>query len=184
MSRRRQRRPSKKTLRHAPGPSISAATAPPIVRLPGRVERLAYTRKQAAEALGISRSTFDRRVLPFIETIDMEWGTRLVPVDALQRLVAERRRPPRARPAVTSRGRPPSVPAEIARRIKARHAAGNTLGQIARELNAERIPTAQGGARWWPSTVRSILRREARPVLQLVAGDVSSEMADETKRDD
>jgi predicted DNA-binding protein (UPF0251 family) len=55
------------------------------------VERLAYTRTQAAEALGVSRSTFDRRVLPLRETIDMPWGTRLIPIDELERLVAEHR---------------------------------------------------------------------------------------------
>ena len=52
-------------------------------------ERLAYTRTQAAAALGISRSTFNRRVLPSIETVEMPWGARLVPVDELKRLVAE-----------------------------------------------------------------------------------------------
>jgi len=34
-----------------------------------RVERLAYTRKQAAEVLGVSVSTIDRRVVPPIDTV-------------------------------------------------------------------------------------------------------------------
>jgi hypothetical protein len=46
-------------------------------------------------------------------------------------------------------------------RIHAEHAGGKSLGEIARSLNASGIPTAHGGARWWPSTVRAILARES-----------------------
>jgi Recombinase len=46
-------------------------------------------------------------------------------------------------------------------RIRAERAAGKSLGQIARELNASGTPTAHEGAQWWPSTVRAVLwRRE------------------------
>jgi hypothetical protein len=38
------------------------------VQLADRVERLAYTRKQAAEALRVSLATLDRRVVPVIAT--------------------------------------------------------------------------------------------------------------------
>ena len=41
-----------------------------VVREARYVERLAYTRSQAARALGISRSTFTRRVLPYVATIE------------------------------------------------------------------------------------------------------------------
>lgn len=78
--------------REAPPPHAARVA---IVREAPRVEHLACTRTQAAEALGISRSTFDRRVLPYIETIEMPWGSRLIPADELERLVAKRRRPPR-----------------------------------------------------------------------------------------
>lgn len=60
------------------------------------MERLTYTRRQAAEALGISTSTFNRRVLPLIKTLKMDWGTCLVPVDELEGFLAERRRTARA----------------------------------------------------------------------------------------
>ena len=133
-----------------------------MVREVARVERLAYTRTQAAEALGVSRSTFNRRVLPLIETIAMPWGTRLIPVDELQRLLAEQRRPARAETLTRATpGRPVAVTTDVVDRIRAEHAAGNSLGKIARELTAEQIPTAHGGAQWWPSTVRSVLRRSA-----------------------
>jgi hypothetical protein len=127
-----------------------------------RVERLAYTRTQAAEALGVSRSTFDRRILPLVETVEMPWGARLIPVDELQRLIAERRRPARARKEpVAGPGRRATVAPSIVGRIRAEHAAGRSLGQIARDLNTDQVPTAHGGAQWWPSTVRAVVRRSA-----------------------
>jgi hypothetical protein len=161
VSRRRLRRKTEKAQRHVAPPLRLAAASPVIVREAVRVERLAYTRTQAAEALGISRSTFDRRVLPLLETVEMPWGTRLVPIDELERLVAERRRaaPKPSRPATS--GRPTALAAPIVERIQAEHANGKTLAEIARRLNAEEVPTAHGGAQWWPSTVRAVLGRQA-----------------------
>jgi hypothetical protein len=127
-----------------------------------RVERLAYTRSQAAEALGISRSTFIRRVLPYVETIEMPWGTQLIPVDELERLLTERRRPAKPRPAPTPRGRPRGLPKPVVERIEAADAGGRSLSEIARELNADGVRTAQGGRQWWPSTVRAVLTRVGR----------------------
>jgi hypothetical protein len=132
------------------------------------VERLAYTRTQAAEALGISRSTFNRRVLPLIETVEMPWGARLVPADELERLLAEQRRPARLRATPAPRGRPAAVPPHVVDRIRAAHAHGMTLGQIARDLNASHIPTAHRGTRWWPSTVRSVLSPLERSIAKAV----------------
>jgi hypothetical protein len=45
-----------------------------VVRQPEHVVRLAYTRTQAAEALGVGRSTLVSRVLPYVETIEMPGG--------------------------------------------------------------------------------------------------------------
>ena len=123
------------------------------------VERLAYTRSQAAEALGLSRSTFIRRVLPYVATVEMPWGAKLIPVDELERLLAEQRRAAKTRPAQVARGRPPRVPAEVIERIRTERAEGASLHQIAAGLNADRTPTAHGGMQWWPSTVRSALAR-------------------------
>jgi hypothetical protein len=47
-------------------------------------------------------------------------------------------------------------PAEIADRIRAAGARGATWSAIARELTAEGVPTAQGGLRWYPATVRYV----------------------------
>ena len=145
-----------------PPPSPPAAQLQPIVRQAARVERLAYTRSQAAQALGVSRSTFLRRVLPYVETIELPWGTRLIPADELERLVAEHRRPASRRPAPKARGRPRQLSDHVVERIQDAHAAGRSLGEIARELNADNVPTAQGGQRWWPSTIRAVLNHVGR----------------------
>ncbi len=125
------------------------------------MERLAYTRSQAAEALGVSRSTFNRRVLPLVETIETPWGARLIPVDELRRVLEERRRPAKGGTPSRRRGRPAGVSDEVVRRIGAEYAAGKSLAQIARGLDADRVPPAHGGVRWWPSTVRGVLARSA-----------------------
>lgn len=44
----------------------------------------------------------------------------------------------------------------IVDRIVREHRAGRTWNAIAEGLNAERVPTAQGGVRWWPATVRMV----------------------------
>ena len=90
MSRRRLRRRTRKQQRHAP-PTVRPSDLRVVVREATRVERLAYTRTQAAQALGISTSTFNRRVLPYLETVETGSGRRLVPVDELERFLAERR---------------------------------------------------------------------------------------------
>jgi hypothetical protein len=145
--------------RHEGGDRPAAPTE--VVREAARVERLAYTRTQAAAALGISRSTFDRRVLPLIETIEMPWGTKLVPVDELKRVIAEQRRPARSRPARMNMGRPRILKPDLVDHIRAEREAGRSLREIATGLNDRRVPTAQGGAQWWPSTVRGVLLRSS-----------------------
>ncbi|MCP9486371.1 MAG: recombinase family protein [Gaiellaceae bacterium MAG52_C11] len=163
MSRRRLRRKTEKTQRHAPS-RTGADDQFVVVRAATRVERLAYTRSQAAEALGISTSTFNRRVLPFIETVEMGWYTRLVPIDELERFAAERRREARSQRRPPARpGRKPGLPSEVVARIRDQHAEGKSLSEIARELNADSVPTSQGGRQWWPSTVRAVLVRPSPP---------------------
>jgi hypothetical protein len=134
------------------------------VREADGIERLTYTRAEAAEALGVSDSTM-KRLLPYIAQVELPWGTKLIPVDELERLVAERRRPPRKRRRPSRpTGRPAALPPELVERIRAEHAAGKSLAQIARDLNASGTPTAHSGREWWPSTVRAVLLRlSSRP---------------------
>jgi len=171
MSRHRQQRRAGKVRRHSapvstggsPRRPVAAEASPRVVvREVSYVERLAYTRSQAAEALGISRSTL-RRLLPYIETIEMPWGGKLIPVDELQRLTVAWRRTARPRLEPATRGRKPAVAPEVAKRIHDERSAGKSLRQIAASLNGDRISTGHGGAQWWPSTVRAILARAPRP---------------------
>ena len=157
MSRRRRGRGTEKARRHAP--PASGKQPREVIREAKYVERLAYTRSQAAEALGISRSTFIRRVLPYVETLEMPWGAKLIPADELERLLAERRRAARTRARARPPGRPTATPPDVVARIQAERAAGKSLRQIAHGLNSSCTPTAHGGAQWWPSTVRAVLRR-------------------------
>jgi hypothetical protein len=160
MSRRRLRRKNEKSQRHWQ-PTSSAPEAVVHLHEAARVERLAYTRTQAAEALGVSRSTFNRRVLPYVETVEMPWGTKLIPVDELERLLAARRRLGRPQSEPSPPGRRPAVSTDVVSRIQEERSAGKSLGKIARDLTRDGVPTGHGGARWWPSTVRAVLARSS-----------------------
>jgi Resolvase, N terminal domain/Recombinase len=53
-------------------------------------------------------------------------------------------------------GRPRSLPVATRRRIVRMRARGKTFREIADALNDRRVSTAQGGAKWYPSTVRQV----------------------------
>jgi DNA invertase Pin-like site-specific DNA recombinase len=55
-------------------------------------------------------------------------------------------------------GRPHSLPMELRKRILSMRSSGMTLKSIASELNRDGIPTSQGGAQWWPATIRAIIQ--------------------------
>ncbi len=56
-------------------------------------------------------------------------------------------------------GRPRTLPDEVVERIVKENASGAALSAIARGLNENATPTAQGGSRWYPSTVPAVLCR-------------------------
>jgi DNA invertase Pin-like site-specific DNA recombinase len=58
-------------------------------------------------------------------------------------------------------GRPPVVPQKVVRRIERQRARGDSLRAIADSLNADKVPTAQGGRQWYAATVRGVLARSA-----------------------
>ena len=157
MSVRRKRR--RERARRHPVAVPPPAGRPDRFREVAAVERLAYSRRQAAEALGVSISTIDRRVVPTIDTVKTPWGQRLIPVDELERFLHENLEAARPRAAPRRAGRPPTLPPAVVDRIRVDYARGSTYGQIARTLTADGVPTAHGGRRWWPSTVRAVLGR-------------------------
>jgi len=55
-------------------------------------------------------------------------------------------------------GRPVTLAEPVRRRIAKERAQGRTLTMIAERLTAQGVPTSQGGTRWYPSTVSSVLR--------------------------
>ncbi len=56
-------------------------------------------------------------------------------------------------------GRPPRMSPYAIERIRRERAAGKSLTAIANGLNTDRVPTAQGGRRCYPATVRYTLGR-------------------------
>jgi DNA invertase Pin-like site-specific DNA recombinase len=54
-------------------------------------------------------------------------------------------------------GRPRILPDNVRNRILAERNEKRTLRTIADSLNEDGIPTAHGGRRWYPSTVRQVL---------------------------
>jgi hypothetical protein len=157
MTSRRQQRRRNKEQRHAPKP-VRVDDG----QLGGDVEPLVYSREQAAEALGVSLATLDRRVVPAIATVKTEWGARLIPRLELDRYLAERTEEPRVRRRrTTPTGRKSILPPEVVARIHLEREQGASLAGIARHLNRDEIPTGQSGRQWWPSTVRVVLARSS-----------------------
>lgn len=158
MSAKRKRRSEQKLRRHRAEPK---RTWTPLGELQevDEAERLTYSRKQAAEVLGVSIATVDRRVVPSVNTVKTPWGQRLIPVAELERFLREHLEPPREPGDHGRAGRPPSLPQRVVERVRLEYARGRGLAEIARTLNDEAVPTAHGGRQWWPSTVRAVLVR-------------------------
>jgi DNA invertase Pin-like site-specific DNA recombinase len=57
-------------------------------------------------------------------------------------------------------GRPRALPDEVVERIRRERKAKRSLAGIADLLNADGVPTAHGGRKWWPETVRGVLGRD------------------------
>jgi len=58
-------------------------------------------------------------------------------------------------------GRPRSLPVEVVERVVREREAGRSLRSIAQGLDADAVPTAQGGKAWHASTVSAVLRSAA-----------------------
>ena len=54
-------------------------------------------------------------------------------------------------------GRPSTLPPEVVERIVRERREGSSLSAIADGLVADGVSTAQGGATWWPATIRKVL---------------------------
>jgi hypothetical protein len=160
MSAKRKKRRERKLRHHRAKPKRTWASLGELQEV-DEPNRLAYSRKQAAEALGVSISTIDRRVVPSMRTVKTPWGQRLIPVAELERFLQEHLEAPRESGQRGTAGRPPSLPRRVVERIHLDYARGRGLADIARALNEDGVPTAHGGRQWWPSTVRAVLVRSS-----------------------
>jgi DNA invertase Pin-like site-specific DNA recombinase len=57
-------------------------------------------------------------------------------------------------------GRPRQIPADVRKRIVREFKAHGSLSAVARGLNEDGVPTAQGGSTWRANTVRAVLLQE------------------------
>jgi Recombinase len=161
MSAKRKRRRERKLLRQHRVEPKRIWASPGEFQEVEAPNRLAYSRKQAAEAVGVSISTVDRRLVPSVNTVKTPWGQRLIPLAELERFLREHLQPPREPGERGTAGRPPSLPRRVVERIRLEYARGRGLADIARALNEDGVPTAHGGRQWWPSTVRAVLVRSS-----------------------
>ena len=86
-----------------------------------------------------------------------QWERRIIGGRTREALAAKRAQGVRL-------GRPRSLPDAIVRRVVEAHERGEGWSAIARALNDDGVPTAQGGARWYPSTVQAVHRSAASMV--------------------
>jgi hypothetical protein len=54
-------------------------------------------------------------------------------------------------------GRPRTLPERVRKRIQRERGKRKSFAAIAAALNADKVATAHGGARWYASTVRNVL---------------------------
>lgn len=133
------------------------------------VAKLDRLGRSALDVLRLAEAARDRRWRLVLLDLGLDTATpvgaftlaALAAVAQLERdLIAQRTRD--AMQAAKQRGArfggPIRLPTDVRERIEAEHKAGASLTAIARGLNADCVPTAQGGSRWHHSTVRAVLR--------------------------
>src|SRR5262245_19575995 len=101
----RRKRLRQRQFRALPTEPPAGWTPSGALREVGEADRLAYTRRQAADVLGVSISTIDRRVVPAVHTVKTPWGQRLIPVAEIDRFMREHLEPPRPRGGGGTAGR-------------------------------------------------------------------------------
>jgi DNA invertase Pin-like site-specific DNA recombinase len=105
--------------------------------------------------LGLDLSTPQGELVANVIASVAQWERRIIGQRTKEALAVKRAQGVRI-------GRPPSLSESVLRLIERERARGLTLAAIATGLNEDRVPTAQGGARWYPATVRAVLQRIGR----------------------
>ena len=100
--------------------------------------------------LGVDTSTPSGEMMANVLAVFAQFERRLIGERTREALAAKRTQGTRL-------GRPPTLPKSVRRRIARARERGETLASIAERLNSDGVPTAHGGKRWYPATVRKIL---------------------------
>jgi DNA invertase Pin-like site-specific DNA recombinase len=106
--------------------------------------------KLVALDLGLDPTTPTGELVATIMAAVAQWERRAIGARTREALAAKRAQGVRL-------GRPVMLSPDVLNRIVAAHEAGAGWSEISRQLNAEFVETAHGGAKWYPSTVRSIV---------------------------
>ncbi|WP_433126520.1 recombinase family protein [Micromonospora sp. CA-240977] len=100
--------------------------------------------------LGIDLSTPAGEFLASVMASAAQWERRIIGQRTREGLAAKKA-------AGVRLGRPVTLPTEVRHRIRSESDSGSGLACIARGLNVDEVPTAQGGKKWYPSTVKAVL---------------------------
>lgn len=100
--------------------------------------------------LGIDLSTHAGEFLASVMAGAAQWERRIIGQRTRDALAAKKA-------AGIRLGRPPLIPDEVLVRMAEMRQAGMTFQAISDVLTGESVPTAQGGVRWYPATVRAAL---------------------------
>jgi DNA invertase Pin-like site-specific DNA recombinase len=100
--------------------------------------------------MGIDTTTANGELVANVVAAIGQWEARMIAERTREAMAVKRSRGERV-------GRPRTLPAEVRDRIGRRRADGLSLRAIAAELNADQVPTAQGGRSWHASTVKAVL---------------------------
>jgi DNA invertase Pin-like site-specific DNA recombinase len=100
--------------------------------------------------LGIDLSTPAGEFMANVMASAAQWERRIIGQRTRDALAVKRGQGVRL-------GRPQMLAADVVARIRSAHEAGTGWSALARQLNVEGVPTAHGGSKWYPSTVRAVV---------------------------
>jgi len=101
--------------------------------------------------LGIDTTTPAGELVANVMASVAQWERRVIAQRTKEALAAAKQRGVHV-------GRRSTLPPEVVERVRVRRAQGLTLRAIAAELNAEGVPTGQGGAEWRANSVSLVLK--------------------------
>jgi DNA invertase Pin-like site-specific DNA recombinase len=104
----------------------------------------------AALDLGVDTSTPSGEMIANVMATFAQFERRLIGARTKEALAVRRSQGVRL-------GRPPAVPTAVVERVLGLRAQGLSYASIGRELDAAGVPTARGGKRWHPNTVRQLM---------------------------